>query len=205
MSYPRARQRSRFSAAAKHWLQLALALCVAAASPCALAERADKDKPVNIESESVDLDDGKREGNFLGNVQLTQGTLLIKADKIVIKQDKNGFQYGIAYGKPASFRQKREGVDEYIEGFGERIEYDSKADAVQFFKNAHIKRGGDDVKGDYISYNAVTEFFQVVGGPKDRVKVVIQPPPKPGDAPDKSASESGTPLKPTDTLRSEKP
>ena len=77
-----------------------------------------------------------------------------------------GFQYGIAYGNPAHFRQKREGSDEYIEGFSERLEYDGKADKVQMFTNARIQHGGDEVRGDYISYNAVTEFFQVIGGGK---------------------------------------
>ena len=73
---------------------------------------------------------------FEGNVSLTQGTLQIKADKIMVKQDADGFKYGIAYGNPAYFRQKRDGFDEYIEGYGERIEYDGKADKMQMFTNA---------------------------------------------------------------------
>lgn len=193
-----------FRVAANNWLGMAFAVCAVIAAPCAQAERADRDKPVNLESDTVDIDDGKREGTFLGNVQLTQGTLLIKADKIIIKQDAAGFQYGIAYGKPASFRQKREGTEEYIEGFGDRIEYDSKADTVQFFKNAHIKRSGDDVRGDYISYNAITEFFQVVGGgkPDERVKVVIQPK---STGTDEQTTKPGVTLKPSDIIQSEKP
>jgi len=175
-------------------------------APMAIAERADRDKPVNLEADSVDIDDGKREGVFSGNVMLTQGTLLIKADKVVVKQDSDGFQYGIAYGKPASFRQKREGFDEFIEGFGERIEYDSKADTVQFFKNGHVKRSGDEVRGDYISYNAATEYFQVIGtgkgsGPSSRVTATIQPKPKQGAKP----GESGVSLKPSESIATEKP
>ncbi|HVY06074.1 MAG TPA: lipopolysaccharide transport periplasmic protein LptA [Burkholderiales bacterium] len=150
----------------------------------ALADRADRDKPVNLEADRVDLDDAKKEAVFVGNVTLTQGTLSIKADKIIVKQDAEGFQYGIAYGSPgklANFRQKREGYDEYIEGFSERLEYDGKADKVQMFTNARIMRGGDEVRGDYISYNAVTEFYQVIAGKStDRVRAVIQPKPKAG-------------------------
>src|SRR5258706_1053316 len=155
----------------------------------AVAERADRDKPVNLEADRVDLDDAKKEAVFVGSVTLTQGTMTIKADKIIVKQDAEGFQYGIAYGNPAHFRQKREGYDEYIEGFSERLEYDGKADKVQMFTNARMQRGGDEVRGDYISYNAVTEFYQVIGGGKSaspkgsspgRVHAVIQPKPKPG-------------------------
>jgi lipopolysaccharide export system protein LptA len=213
MSYRSVSLRDLLSAIAKNSLACLLALSWAACAPPVLAERADRDKPVNIEADSVDIDDGKHEGTFLGNVQLTQGTLLIKADKIVVHQDAEGFQYGIAYGKPASFRQKREGFDEFIDGFGDRIEYDSKADTVQFFKNAHIKRGGDDVKGDYISYNAITEFFQVIGGgktagtgsgstPTGRVTATIQP--KPKVPPPAKPADPGIPLKSSDSLPSEK-
>jgi lipopolysaccharide export system protein LptA len=169
-------------------LSLLLAgLCLA--GPAALAERADRDKPVNLEADRVDLDDAKKEAIFEGNVTLTQGTLQIKADKVIVKQDADGFQYGIAFGKPANFRQKREGFDEYIEGFAERLEYDGKVEKMQMFTNARIQRGIDEVRGDYISYNSVTEFFQVIGGgktaattgnPQGRVRAVIQPKPKPG-------------------------
>ncbi len=155
----------------------------------ASAEKADRDKPVNLEADRVDLDDARKEAIFEGNVSMTQGTLLIKADKIIVKQDADGFQYGIAFGKPAYFRQKREGFDDFIEGYGERLEYDGKVDKMQMFTNARIQRGGDEVRGDYIAYNAVTEFFQVIGGgksaasagnPQGRVRAVIQPKPKPG-------------------------
>src|SRR6185295_12571978 len=174
-----------------------------------LAEKADSDKPVNLEADRVDLDDAKKEAVFVGNVTLTQGTLSIRADKIIVKQDAAGFQYGIAYGKPAHFRQKREGYDEYIEGFSERLEYDGKADKVQMFTNARIQRGGDEVRGDYISYNAVTEYFQVIGGAKSasptgnsegRVHAVIQPKPKGGNP----APSGSVELKPSGTVQTPK-
>jgi lipopolysaccharide export system protein LptA len=162
-------------------------ICAALCLPgWTLAERADREKPVNLEADRMDLDDAKKEATFTGNVTLTQGTLVIKGDRIIVKQDADGFQYGIAYGKPAQFKQKREGVDEYIEGYGERLEYDGKADKVQMFTNARVLRGGDEVRGDYISYNAVTEYYQVIGGgkssaapgdPRGRVHAVIQPKP----------------------------
>jgi lipopolysaccharide export system protein LptA len=184
--------RKRMACLADELLRLVAVTAVAAglsAPAPTLAERADRDKPVNLEADRVDLDDAKKEAVFVGNVTLIQGTLTIKADKIIVKQDAEGFQYGVAYGNPAHFRQKREGADEYIDGFSERLEYDGKADKVQMFTNARIQRGGDEVRGDYISYNAVTEFFQVIGGGKSaspkgtspgRVHAVIQPKPKPG-------------------------
>ncbi|OGT33287.1 MAG: lipopolysaccharide transport periplasmic protein LptA, partial [Gallionellales bacterium RIFOXYD2_FULL_52_7] len=97
------------------------------------AERADRDKPIDIDADQVVVDDAKQISTFTGHVVLTQGTMVFRGDKVVVVQDKAGFQRGTAYGRTASFRQKREGLDEYVEGFGERIEYDTRADTVDFY------------------------------------------------------------------------
>ena len=98
-----------------------------------LAERADRNQPLQLESDSATVDDATQTSVFTGRVVLTQGTLAIRAEKMTVKQDDRGFQYATALGSPASFRQKREGLDEYVEGWGERMEYDGKADKVQLF------------------------------------------------------------------------
>ena len=151
----------------------------------ALAERADQDKPVHLESDRATVENTGRSNNkdrtsiFTGNVVLTQGTLIIRSDKMVVKEDEDGFKNAVAYGNLASFRQKRDGMNEYVEGWSERMEYDSKADKVELFKQARLRRGADEVHGEYISYEATTEFFQVNNGAKinseSRVRAVIQP------------------------------
>lgn len=182
-------------------MAFAIALSVAVV---AHAEKADRDKPVTLEADRVEIDDQKKESTFLGNVTLTQGTLMIKGDRVVVKQDANGFQFGVAYGAPAYFRQKREGVEDYIEGFAQRLEYDGKAEKVEMFSAARLQRGNDEVRGDYISYNAATEFFQVVGGgksaatpgnPHGRVRAIIQPKARDGA---QAPSGEPLPLKPSD-------
>src|SRR5438067_534100 len=115
---------------------LALAAAVAVLPPVARAERADRDKPVNIESDRMTADDAKKLATFEGSVVLTQGTLVIRADRIVVRQDEAGFQYGVAYGKPAKFRQKREGYDEFVDGEALRLEYDGRAERVELFDEA---------------------------------------------------------------------
>ncbi|MHB1619002.1 MAG: lipopolysaccharide transport periplasmic protein LptA [Sulfuricella sp.] len=153
------------------------------AAPWAHAEKADRDKPINLESDTATVDDAKKISIYEGNVILTQGTLQIRANKLVVTEDADGFLLGTAYGNPASFRQKREGYDEYIEGYALRIEYDQKKDLIQLFNQARMKRGLDEAQGNYISYDGKTEFFQVLGGkenatannPRGRVRTVIQP------------------------------
>ena len=162
-----------------------LALVVAA--PPALAEKADRDKPVNVEADRMVVDEGRRETVFEGNVVLTQGSLQLRGDRLTVRQDAEGFQYGTAWGRPATFRQKRDGRDEYIDGYAERLEYDGRKEQLQMFTTARLVKGQDEVRGDYITYNARTEFFQVVGGgrpaaspdnPEGRVRAVIQPKPR---------------------------
>ena len=165
-----------------------------------LAEKADADKPINLEADKVTLDDVNKVSLFEGNVVMTQGTLRIAADKVTVKQDKDGFQYATALGKQVAFKTKRDGVDEYVEGFADRVEFDGKADKIELFNHAMLKRNLDELHGNYISYDSKTEFFLVnngttaggsVGKPQDRVRAVLQPKTKAG-----AASPSPAPLKP---------
>jgi lipopolysaccharide export system protein LptA len=180
----------------------AVATCIAACSVCAYAEKADRGKPIHLEADRVTVDDAKQVANFMGNVVLTQGTMVIRGDRMEVRQDKSGFRHGVTWGNLAYFRQKRDGVDEYIEGWAERIEYDGRADKVQMFARATMKRGQDEVRGSYISYDANTEFFQVDGAAKStdakpgdgRVRVIMQPKPKETPAPSQPL-----PLKPDET------
>ncbi len=175
-------------AAAATALGLAAAWALAAGS--ALAERADFEKPVNIESDSMIADEAKKIATFEGKVVLTQGSLIIRADQIVVRQDRDGFYNGVATGNPATFRHKREGSGDYIDGEALRIEYDNKLDRVEFSKNARLRRdSGDDIRGDYISYDVKTDRFAVkstgVASGTDhegRVRATIMPK-KPATAP----------------------
>ncbi len=147
------------------------------------AEAADRDKPIELEADSVTVDDAKKISTYLGRVILTQGTLVIHADKLVVREGKDGFQNSTSYGNPTTFKQKREGKNEYMTGSGRRIEYDGRMDKVELFTKAWVKRGEDIVYGDYISYDANAEYAEVIGGEKSesegpssgRVRAIIQP------------------------------
>ena len=154
------------------------------------AEKADKDKPTQIEANRMSSDDARRMSIFEGNVVLTKGTIRITADRIVVRQDVDGFQISTATGTPARFRQKREGKDEWIEGEGLRIEIDDKAEKVELRERAVLLRDKDEVRGDVIDVDTRSEFFTVTSGksavtasnPQGRVRAVIQPKAKPEDA-----------------------
>lgn len=145
------------------------------------AEKADRDKPIDLEADTVTVNDAKKTSTYTGNVILTQGTLIIRGDKLIVREDQEGFQHSTSYGNPTTFKQKREGKNEYIEGSGQRIEYDARMDKVQLYTKAWVKRADDVVNGDYIMYDANAEYAEVLGGgaqpgtPSGRVKAVIQP------------------------------
>ena len=156
------------------------------------AEKADKDKPIDLEADTVTVNDAKKTSTYTGNVILTQGTLMIRGDKLIVREDANGFQHSTSYGNPTTFKQKMEGKNEYMEGSAQRIEYDGRMDKVQLYTKAWVKRGVDIVHGDYIMYDANAEYAEVIGGgsqaatpatPTGRVRAVIQPKNKPATTP----------------------
>jgi lipopolysaccharide export system protein LptA len=175
-----------------------------AASLPAQAEKADKDKPTHIEANRMSSDDARRISIFEGNVVLTKGTILVRADRITVRQDAEGFQISVATGNPARFRQKRDGKDEWIDGDALTIEIDDKKEKIDLRERARIMRDKDEVRGDTISVDQRSEFFSVLSGksisssanPEGRVRAVIQPkakPDEPGAAPAAAGPASATP------------
>lgn len=180
----RTARRARLRTAA--WLAaLAAVLCAAPAH----AERDDRNKPVNVEADSMTYDDVKQVNVFSGRVVITKGTIVLRADRVVLRKDADGYQYATATGEPATFRQKRDRPDEYVAGSARQIEYDGKTERFTLRERANLKRlererVTDEVHGNLIVYDSRNEFFSVDGGgpatatpenPSGRVRVVIQP------------------------------
>jgi lipopolysaccharide export system protein LptA len=161
------------------------------------AEKADRAKPMNIEADAMRYDDLKQTSVFTGNVQVTKGTIIIRGARIDVRQDPEGYQYGVvtaAPGKLAYYKQKRDaGTDEWIEGEGEVIEYDSRADNVKFIRRAVMRRligttPNDESSGPLIVYDQSNDTFTVNGSslppnagvatqPGGRVKAILTPKP----------------------------
>jgi lipopolysaccharide export system protein LptA len=158
-------------------------LCAVLLAAPAHAEKADRDKPVNLEADTVTLDDIRKVSIYQGNVILRQGTLMLRADRVQVTQTEGGLDKVVATGRPVAFRQKVDGRDEFIEGFANRIEYDSVKSQLELIGQAQLRRGSDELRGAQISYNANTEFYKVVGQsdaktPSGRVRAVIRPKPR---------------------------
>jgi len=186
MFFTHALQRPAGSRTRRAALRLALAAMLSLGAGAAHAEKADKEKPINYSADSGDVNYQTKVGALTGNVIITQGTLTIHADKIVFKQNPDNSMSASAFGNPVAFRQKRDGVDEYFEGFAQHAEYDGTKQFLELFDRALLRRGTDEVRSNYITYNAQTELFKAETRPASadtppdptastRVRGVFQP------------------------------
>ncbi len=187
----------------RSWLRLAAWLALAAISAPVAAEKADKEKPINYSADTGDVNYQTKVGALRGNVIITQGTMTIHAERIDFKQNADNSISATAYGNPVTFRQKQDGKDEYFEGYAQRAEYDGTKELLELYDRALLRRGQDEIRSNYISYNSSTEQFKAEGrvasksspdeGPGARVRGVLQPksdvlPKGPGD---KGKSDAG--------------
>jgi lipopolysaccharide export system protein LptA len=186
------RIRSKIRAFMKnYYAALSLALLSAIAAFPAGAEKADRTKPMNVESDALRYDDLQQTSVFTGKVVVTKGSIVIRGARLVVKQDPEGYQFGTVTAEPgklAFFRQKRDGVDEYIEGEAQTIEYDGRADRVKFIGRAEMRRlrgatVNDETSGAVITYDNTNDQFTVDGAvaggqpanPGGRVRATLAP------------------------------
>ncbi len=172
------------------WLAPALWALAALTGPSAQAEKADRSKPMSIEADkpgSVDLQ--RQVVIFNGNVVISQGTMVLRAERVELRERPDGYREAMAIGsaeRPASFRQKRDGVDETVEGAAERIEFDARSDTLRLVGNAAVRRLragvlADEITGSLITWDNTNELFKVSGGaaspanPSGRVRAVFAP------------------------------
>ncbi|MBB6561237.1 lipopolysaccharide export system protein LptA [Acidovorax soli] len=202
-----------------------LLAALAVVQTAAHAEKADRNKPMNIEADALRHDELKQTSVFTGRVVMTKGTIVLRGARLDVRQDADGYQFGVVTaepGKRAFFRQKRDTLpgapDEFIEGESEVIEYDGRADNVKFITRAELRRFRestltDEITGQVIVYNNLTDVFTVDAKPRGstnaagdapapggRVRAILSPKETPAGAAAPAAPASGTTLRPSSTL-----
>jgi lipopolysaccharide export system protein LptA len=184
----------RARAAAPALRALALAACGGFAwllAAPAFAEKADRNKPTQIDADSFSGDELKQTGVYSGNVVVVRGTLRMTGERLELKQDPEGYRFAVitvAPGKLATFRQRRDpdrpGIEEHVEGMAERIEYDEKADTVRFVNRAVWRRlengePRDELSGSQILYDSRNSRYTAGGsqtpGGNDRTRTILAP------------------------------
>lgn len=156
----------------------------------AQAEKADRSKPMVVEADRPGTVDLQRQVVvFNGNVSISQGSMVMRAERVEMREMPDGYRAATALGspgKPATWRQRRDGVDEVVEGSAERIEFDGRADTLRFVGNGAVRRlragtVADEITGGSIVWDNTAELFKVEGGatsatnPSGRVRVILSP------------------------------
>lgn len=156
----------------RRWLAIALLLILPIS---AQALQSDKDQPIDVEADGVDMNDSNGISIYKGNVVLTQGSIVIKADKVTVTQMGNGADKILAEGRPMTFRQETDGNKGTIKGQATKTEYHANSEIIYMIGNAVLIQGKDTFKSDRITYDrsqAVIKAGASAKG-KQRVKVTI--------------------------------
>jgi lipopolysaccharide export system protein LptA len=169
---------------------LAIAMVIASFVPAvALGERADREKPMDISSKNG-LYEGTKETNVKkleGDVQIERGTMRITAERAIVKETVDGM-FAELFGKsagPITFRQKREGENDFVEASADRAEYDDNTGTIKLYSKVRFKSGGDLMESEYMVYNTYTEKMELrnqipgakstTGSDEGRVVFKVQP------------------------------
>lgn len=125
-----------------------------------------------ILSDTLNYDDIKKESVFTGNVIMTRGLMTLHSDKLTMREDAEGFQFGTATvepGKLVFIRQENPEKFEVLEARGIRAEYDGKKDQIEMIGQAVVTRyicgkPFDNVKGERVIYHQSNGTYQAYGG-----------------------------------------
>jgi lipopolysaccharide export system protein LptA len=155
------------------------AMLAALAAQSALAERDDKLKPANVTADHSTLDDLHQVEILTGHVVLIKGTMRLTGERMEHHQDEKGYQFYVVTAAPdqlATFHERRdpvrEGIEQTLDGVGERIEYDDKSEVVTLIRQADVKRfengeQRDEISGSKIVYDSRKASYEVDGKSAD--------------------------------------
>ena len=134
------------------------------------AEKADQDKPLILNADSVSINEVEQNYKLQGNILLIKGSIVVTADKGDILVDPEGYQFIEVRGDAkslATFRQRREGpANEFMQGLGRDVSYDGKQGVLILLGDANMKRllnmqMRDHLRGGKIEYRDDTQEYRV--------------------------------------------
>lgn len=178
-----------------------LAVAIVCAFPLAsLALKSDRDQPIRVSSDSVDVNQKHGLSKYSGNVILIQGTLRIEANEVLVYFRKNKVDKVFANGKPVKFRQRLDGQEREIEAAARRVQFYVLKNQLDLFDDVVFQQGQDTFRSPVVRYNLNTMQLIADGGNNaQRVHSVLQPRKK------KSGDRTETPEGNADTGNDEPP
>ena len=143
---------------------LILGLVLTATSFPAHALKSDKEQPATIDADNIDMDFKTGKRTYSGNVHIEQGSMKLKANKVIVIMRDGAITNAIAYGSPAVFRQRPDGKKEDVIGKSKKMELDYPTNTVHMYGGASLTQGRDTTRGASIHYNMTTDRLKIEGG-----------------------------------------
>ncbi len=137
----------------------------------------DKDQPIQLEADQVEIDDKTGVSIYTGNVKFVQGSIVVTADKVKIYMEKRDLKRIISFGQPATFKQTPDDRKGDIHGRSKKMEYVAKSDLLILTHQAKLWQNQDVFEGERIEYDRINAKIKAgsLKTKKTRIKAVIQP------------------------------
>jgi len=168
-----------------HLINLVAVLLLSLSSPL-MALNSDREQPIYIESDELEVDDLRGVSEYRGSVNFTQGSIQFQADKIIVFEKERRLHKVVAHGGPVHLRQQLEAEKGEMRAVARKMEYLASSDRLFLHGDARLWQGGNEFSGDQIEYHLKSETVVARSDEKQdsRVHIVIQP------KTDKSETES---------------
>jgi len=142
----------------------------------AYALSSDKDQPIELAADSVDVDEGRGTSVYKGNVDLRQGSMRLHADTVTVKQQDRQPNRIIAVGSVRFTQKNTEG--QMVKARAKKAEYTVNSEILELTGKASLTQGGDTMKSDRIVYDRVKHTVRAGAAAqgKQRVRITIEPP-----------------------------
>lgn len=141
---------------------LAISLTTVFTCNTSWALKSDQSQPINVTSleQSADLQANKL--LFSGDVQATQGTIKLNANKVEVTRNSNGTLKSIvAYGNPVKFEQQQDN-GRYLKANASTLSYFPDETRIVLNGRATIWQGESKMSGERIEYNINTQKMRAV-------------------------------------------
>jgi lipopolysaccharide export system protein LptA len=146
---------------------------------CASALSTDRQQPMSIEADRVELNDGKGISVYHGNVKVTQGTLVLTGQKMTVYNKGDAVEKVIMEGEPATYRQRPDNKKQDVRAKALRMEYYTNPEHIILLKKAEVEQEGDLLRSERIEYDVARDKVNAgTDKPNDRVHITIQPRPE---------------------------
>lgn len=141
------------------------ATCLLTMAAVGLALPTDAQQELNLSSDTADLDLKRGVVVHKGNVKLTQGSLRIESDELIIHRRGDVIEQIIATGSPAMFEQQPELDQAPIIAKGLRIEYklQGQVESVAVIDQARVAQGDIVSRCDRIDFNLTESTAKMMG------------------------------------------